>query len=122
ANIDSQRFEFRFDRSDFWADPILTVRVRPKNESLDRISDVIGGRLDPCPARSDGWGDFLPQAAEYSEKTAGTLIFRFIVSKTSTDRCFYFWSYNRGLPGGDVWRVNVDSPLVQSRRPQSGRR
>src|SRR5690349_12120013 len=81
ANINTLPFEFRFDRSDFWADPIITVRVRPKTETLDQIRDIIGGRLDPCPARSDGH-DFLPMSGAYSEEAAGTLIFRFIVPKT----------------------------------------
>jgi hypothetical protein len=118
-NIDSQNFEFRFERSNFWADPIITVRVRPKTQKLDEIRDLIGGRLYPCPVSPNQYG--LQMTARYPEENAGTLIYRFIVPKTSSSRCFYFWCGGRQLPGGSVWWVNLDSPLVRNMKPQSGR-
>lgn len=107
SNINDLPFEFTFSRS-FWS-KALTVQVRPRQMNLDEIRSQVGGRLYHCQEARDhqdlNMNDMSPAQKDNS------LIYK--LRPNSTSRCFYFWVTDKRLPGGEVYWISVDSPLVR---------
>jgi hypothetical protein len=109
-NVESQSFEFKFRRADYWFGSMIKVTVRSKKEDLSKICEQVGARLYRCQESPDQFGLQMDTAS--AKETDGSLVYTFRVPK-DTHKCFYFWRGGYELPGYDIWWVSLDSPLVR---------
>jgi hypothetical protein len=109
-NVESQSFEFKFKRADYWFLSVVKVTVRPRNEDLSGIRDRVGGRLYRCQDTANQFG-LQMDGASATEKD-GSLVYTFRIP-SGTHKCFYFWQRCSDMPCQDIWWVSLDSPLAR---------
>jgi hypothetical protein len=110
-NVESQSFEFKFKRADYWFFSVVKVTVRPRNRDLEKIRDRVGGRLYRCQETANQFG--LQMDGSSATETDGSLVYTFRIPR-GTHKCFYFWhGCSDVMPCLDIWWVSLDSPLVR---------
>jgi len=109
TNIDTVPFEFTFSHS---ATKTM-VEIRPREMKVSEICKQIGGRLYHCqedPERMD-----LNMNDMGARQLENSLVYTLRRAKGS---CLYFWFTDARLPGGEVYWISLDSPLVRDPKHQ----
>lgn len=111
--INSQPFVFELN-STLTADSLfLTVKVKPRSTELSKIHDRVGGRVYPCQ-ETETHREFAFRGMRCVEDE-GSLVFSVRVARGPNLPCFYFWCFHESMPGGDVYWLRLDSPLLSGR-------
>jgi hypothetical protein len=115
-NIDQQPYVFGVRQTEESDSLIFIVTVRPRDGNWPDVHHDIGGNSYPCQKSSTSFQLSKPQRGMKMEAKDGAFLFRVPVEKGSDLPCFYWWSMEHRMPGGEIYWFRLDPQLFNGKQ------